>query len=150
MKMQSPPESCPRCGGTRLVAILWKCSFLDRKEKDAIAAERAYLGLSHRYFTSVDQTLVVGRFIAKLSELPAWACLVCSPEWRGVHRLADAEWRAGESKEAALKASAEAHDFENAAVLFEQQRQLEAAHLPRYERLLRELIASKGTAPQGA
>ena len=83
MKMQSPPESCPRCGGTRLVAILWKCSFLDRKEKDAIAAERAYLGLSHRYFTSVDQTLVVGRFIAKLSELPAWACLVCSPEWRG-------------------------------------------------------------------
>ncbi len=150
MNMQSPPESCPRCGGTRLVAILWKYSFLNRKEKAAIAAERAYLGLSHRYFTSVDPTLVVGRFIAKLSELPTWACLDCSPEWRGVHRLADSEWRVKESKEAAIKASAEARDFENAAVLFDQLRQLETAHLPRYERLLRELIVSKGTGPQSA
>jgi hypothetical protein len=90
--------------------------------------------------------LVVGKFIAKLSELPMWACLDCSPEWREVHRLAGAEWRAGESTEAAL----EAQDFERAAALFDQQRQLEAAHLPKYERLLRELIASKEAGPRRA
>jgi hypothetical protein len=146
MKMQLPPESCPQCGGTRLMPILWDYCFLVGEEKDAILAERAYLGLSHHYFTSVDPTLVVGRFIAKLSELPMWACLDCSPEWRQMHRLAAAEWQAGESKEAAV----ENHDFEKAAALLDQQCQLEAAHLPRYERLLRELIASKEAGPQRA
>jgi hypothetical protein len=56
--------------------------------------------------------------------------------------LADAEWRTGESTKTAINALAEAHDFENAAVLFDQLRQLEAARLPRYERLLRELVRS--------
>jgi hypothetical protein len=146
MRMQPPPESCTLCRGTRLVALLWNYIVFSGEEAEAIATERVYLGLSHRYFTSVDPTLVVGRFFAKLSELPAWACLDCSPEWVEVHRLAGAEWRTGVSKQAAV----EAHEFEKAAALFDQQRQLEAAHVPRYERLLRELIASKGTEPQGA
>jgi len=145
MRIQPPPESCTGCRGNRLVALLWNYSRFSEEETEAIAAERAYLGLSHRYFTSVDPTLVVGRFFAKQSELPTWACLDCSPEWVGVHRLAGAEWRARVSIEAAV----ETHDFEKAAVQFDQQCRLEVANLPRYEQLLRELIASKGTGPQG-
>jgi hypothetical protein len=39
-----------------------------------------------------------------------------------------------------------AQDFERAAVLFFEQTQLEMAHLPRFERLLRELNASPSLA----
>ena len=104
MRIQPPPEFCTRCRGTRLVAILWNYIFLDGQAKEAIEAGRAYFGLSHRYFTSVDPTLVVGRFVVKQSELPAWACRDCSPEWLAVHRLADSEWRAAELKQAAIVA----------------------------------------------
>ncbi len=146
MRMQRAPESCTACRSNRLVALLWNYSRFSEEETEAIAAERAYLGLSHRYFTSVDPTLVVGRLFAKQSELPTWACLDCAPEWVEVHRLTGEERRAWVSIEAAV----EAHDFENAAVQFDRQRRLEAAYLPRYDQLLRELIASKGTRPQRA
>jgi hypothetical protein len=145
LKIQPPPKSCPRCGGTRVVAILWSWCFLDGDAKDAIAAERAYLALSHCYFTSVDPTLVVGRFVAKESELPTWACLDCCPEWVAVHRLAESEWRVELGKEAACMA----HDFERAAAVFHDLEQLEAAHVVKYERLLRELVALKARGSEG-
>jgi hypothetical protein len=60
-----------------------------------------------------------------------------SLQWADVNRYASAEWKAAVAKNAA----AMAHDFERAAALFQDQVRLEAAHEPRYERLLRELIA---------
>jgi hypothetical protein len=127
------------------VAILWDYAVLGDAEKNAIAAERAYLGLSYDYFTSVDPTLVVGRFVAKLPDLPTWACLDCSPEWREMHLLTGAEWRLHESMIAAV----EAIEFEKAAALRNEERRLQAAHVPRYERLLRDLIPSNGLGRQG-
>jgi hypothetical protein len=140
MKMQPHPKSCRRCGSTRVVALLWDHSFFSSTVQDAIATERAYLGLSHRYFTSVDPTLVVGKLVVKARDLPTWACLNCSPEWFEVHRLAGAELRAVVSKMTAF----EAGDFEKAAALHGEECRLEASHVARYERLLRELIPSKG------
>jgi hypothetical protein len=146
MRMQARPELCTKCRGTRLVRMLWGYFDLAGEDTEAIAAEKAYLGLNHRYFTSANPTLVVGELFVKQSGLPEWVCLDCSPQWADVHRYASAEWRAAVAKNAA----AMAHDFERAAALHRDQMRLEAAHEPRYERMLRELIPQKPAGPRGA
>jgi hypothetical protein len=146
MRTQPLPESCARCRGTRLVRVLWDHSAFTPEETQALALEQAYLGLSHRYFTSVDPTLVVGGLVVKRCRLPTWACLDCSPQWSDVNRLAKEELEAGSAKSAAV----EAGDFERAAALFDQQRRLEAAHVAKFERLLRELVPLGSSSPGGA
>jgi hypothetical protein len=146
MRTQPLPESCTKCRGTALVRMLWGYFRLTSEDAEAISAKKTYLGLNHRYFTSADPTLVVGEFFAKKSGLPAWVCLDCSPQWADVDRLASTEWQVAVAKDAAVQA----HDFERAAALLHDQQRLEAAYASRYERLLRELVARKETAPRGA
>jgi hypothetical protein len=145
MRTQPLPESCTKCRGTALVRMLWGYFSLTGEEAEAISAKKTYLGLNHRYFTSANPTLVVGDFFVARSALPGWVCLDCSPQWADVHRYASAEWKAALAKDAA----AQAHDFERAAILFQDQMRLEAAHEPKYEQLLRELIAPKEIAQRG-
>jgi hypothetical protein len=141
MQPQPPPEFCPKCHGTRLVRVLWDYIIVYDEEAEAIVAKQTYLGLGHRYFTSADPTLVVGEFVAKKSRLPGWVCLECYPQWDDVHRLASDAWQVALAK----RATVDAHDFERAAALLHEQDRLEVAHAPKYERLLRELVAAKAT-----
>jgi len=62
--------TCPRCGGTRIVRILWTKS-VPWRETEAVKTGNAVL--------ATDQMP---------QNPPAWGCLFCEPRWEIVHRLA--------------------------------------------------------------
>lgn len=136
MRMQSPPDLCPVCGGSDLVSILWGRSTLDGKEAEAVASGRALLGLNRRYFTSTPTTRLALVMRLEKLRLPGWACLGCSARWRELHRLMLAEMEIETSKFAAVNA----HEFEKAAALLHAQVQLEDEHAADFKNLLTELI----------
>jgi hypothetical protein len=131
------PAACPVCGGSHHVRVLWDYSHLTSEQAEAVANDRALLGLSHRYFTSVLSTPRVAKEMhLEPSRLPRWACLSCSPRWREFHRLALSELEAAVSKFAAFDGG----DFERAAALLHAQEVLEIEHATDFERLLIQLV----------
>ena len=74
------PTTCPKCGGSRIVRVLWDLGHLScsRQVHDELAAGRAML---MRY------RLAVGR------QVPAWVCLSCEPRWEHVQRLSLQEYQ---------------------------------------------------------
>lgn len=138
MRSAALPESCPRCGGSRLVRLLWDYSELSKRDVEAVAAGEAILGLNRRYFTSANRSLVIGTLIIRATKLPCWTCLECFPNWRDLDRLA----RAQLDLELAKFAAAERRDFDRAADLLHDQERLEATYEGKLEQLLRELIGT--------
>ncbi|WP_210420372.1 hypothetical protein [Aquisphaera giovannonii] len=120
--------------------VIWGYFELYPEDARALDAGEALLGLSHRYFTSVDPTLVVGRLVVKRSELPSWVCVDCSPQWSDLSRLASLELRASSSTIEALREGLQEEDLTRLAMIRGEQERLEMEHLPKYERLLRELV----------
>jgi hypothetical protein len=136
MKIQQPPDSCPRCGGSRLVRILWGYSDLTDEDAKSVARGQASLGLNRRYFPRNEGSLVAGAIGIRQPHLPTWACLDCAPGWVELHQLAVSEWEIETAKFAAV----EALEFEKAAALLHDQERLEHAHTADFNRLLRGLI----------
>jgi hypothetical protein len=157
----SLPEACTRCGGSRLVHLLWGYSTLNERQSKSVLDGESLLALNRRYFSRdegvrvlrmpltqdfygfrylrwrSEEILRVGEFSTTGCKLPRWACLDCAPKWLEVHKLGLAECAA----EAAKFAACDAYDFERAALLLCEQEKLEAAHAQTFERLLRELLS---------
>ena len=112
---EKPPPACPKCGGSRVVRILWNRTALSRRHQDDIAAERAILARGSR-------------------NAPSWACLTCEPRWLEVHRLALQDYHWQLAKEEAIASEA----FEEAIRLRDSQRELR----PRLAALVDELLTS--------
>lgn len=110
----APPQTCPKCGDTHVVRVLWRCVHLFGRDLEDIEAGRAILGFRVK------------------KPGPPWVCLRCDPEWSEVHRLAmqDYEWQL--VKEEALACQ----DFTMAAKLRDAQIKLH----PRLASLVKKLL----------
>ena len=136
------PGTCPRCGGTRLVRILWCYATLTGEEARAIANGTAMLGLNYRYSRPVELAERGTALLLERSRLPSIGCLDCKPEWIALHRLAMKEWEANTAKDAASSV----HDFERATREFAAQLELESVHAPELLSLVRILVGEDGYA----
>ncbi len=113
------PATCPKCGGSRIVRILWDLGHLScsRQIHDELAAGPA---MPMRY------RLTVGR------KVPAWVCLTCDPRWEDVQRLSLQEYQWQTAKEEAVASE----DYETAIRLRDSQRDLR----PRLMALVEDLL----------
>lgn len=109
------PVICPKCGGTDIVRIIWRCVHLSGNDKGDVEAGRAILACPQRGEIQIGAPL--GIYMADTSALPLWACISCVPDWIEVHHLAlqDYQWQL--EKEVALAK----HDFDYAVKLQKQQ-----------------------------
>ena len=118
MEHGTPATSCPACGGSRILPIVWGWQFLDPYKKVDAEAGRVILGSRHKF------GIRVGRPIPpqypNVLGVPEWACLDCEPGWAEVHRLALEEEEARDAKTAAI----ESGDFEAARTALSRQDQL--------------------------
>ncbi len=138
------PDVCSRCGGSRIVRILWGYYTLTVQDSQAIESGQAILGLNRRYFRKDDQEAVPGATVHFFdrSRLPEWACLDCSPKWKDLHRLAARELEQEEAKQVACDAG----DFEKAAVILHAQKHIELDHSQEIWALLSVLAGDALTA----
>jgi hypothetical protein len=113
-KVEEPPATCPKCGGSRVVRIRWNCLHLCGRDQEDVTAERAILASK------------IG------GNVPSWACLTCEPRWSEVHRLAlqDHQWQL--AKEEAVAAQ----DWDTAVRLRDAQGELR----PQLTALVEELL----------
>jgi hypothetical protein len=141
-RTRSAPKTCNRCGGSRIVRILWGgLPLLPLADEDAkaVADGHALVGLSYRHFKTPEASLVAGAIEVKESCLPTWACLDCAPGWVELHRLALVDAEILTAKDAAVSS----RDFEKAAALWDVAQRLKQAHAADVERLLNDLIADR-------
>lgn len=130
------PERCPKCGGSRLVPILWGYIELVGREAEAVGAGHALLGLHRRYFRTLEIGDPAPTFLLEKSRLPRWACLDCQPRWLDLHNLALKQWEAVAAKIAAVYAG----DFERAADLRQREQEIERGQATELLILLREMV----------
>jgi hypothetical protein len=141
MGMASNPvaDTCSRCGGSRIVRILWGYSTLTDTDSEAVESGQDILGLNWRYFRKYDPVTLPGATVHLLEEsfLPKWACLDCNPEWNNLNRLASREL----DHEKAMDAACKAEEFEKAAWLRHLWKGTEHEHAQEIWNILSVLVA---------
>jgi hypothetical protein len=98
------PPSCPKCGESRVVRVIFEHSHLRDWQKREIDSGQAIL-------CTISQIAALG---------PPWVCLHCAPGWSDVHKLAIQDYQSQQDKEMAVGA----HDFEAAAKHRDSQEQI--------------------------
>lgn len=112
----SIPIACPKCGASSIVRILWSSMcYCHSGSKAQIEAGRA---------------IAAGERSG--SDLPAWACVRCAPDWTNVQQLSLQIEELQVAKEEAVAA----RDFERAASLRDAQDRLRHERADLSERLL--------------
>lgn len=111
MSDETAPSTCPKCGGTHVLPILWHWIVLSEENKRLAQTGQMILGSEMWYLLGQTKKVRSSSGQPLAFPTPEWACLDCEPRWSECHRLALEVERLDEIVGVAL----DGQDFEKAA-----------------------------------